>query len=153
MEKWASQHRELLETAAGVVFAVLLSGYGFGEVACSDWQNVAFSGASGLRSPGTNHAGGRTSIDLVTLGSGERTEVLADAPTAPILAPTPAGKTYLLYLSDTALMAQEFDGKSGDGPRKSLRAGRSDRAGSIPALKTTYRRTIPPLSHPMPARF
>src|SRR5262249_2213216 len=31
----------------------------------------------------TNHADGRTSIDLVTLGSGQRKEVLANAPSAP----------------------------------------------------------------------
>ncbi len=59
------------------------------------------------------HADGRTSIELASLGSLERTTVIADAASAPILAPTPRGKTYLLYLRDASLVAQEFDEASG----------------------------------------
>ena len=59
------------------------------------------------------HADGRTSIELASLGSLERTTVIPDTASAPILAPTPGGKTYLLYLRDTSLVAQEFDEASG----------------------------------------
>jgi len=59
------------------------------------------------------HADGRTSIELASLESLQRTTVIPDAANAPILAPTPGGKTYLLYLRDTSLVAQEFDEASG----------------------------------------
>jgi hypothetical protein len=39
--------------------------------------------------------------------------VLDDAFTAPILAPTPQGKTYLLYLQESDLFGQEFEERSG----------------------------------------
>ena len=39
--------------------------------------------------------------------------VLDDAFTAPILAPTPQGKTYLLYLRESDLFGQEFEERSG----------------------------------------
>src|SRR5215468_10180543 len=39
--------------------------------------------------------------------------VLDDADSAPILAPTPQGKTYLLYLQESDLFAQEFEERSG----------------------------------------
>jgi serine/threonine protein kinase len=60
------------------------------------------------------HRDGRNSIELASLGSLERTIVIPDsALSAPILAPTPGGKTYLLYLRDTSLVAQEYDEASG----------------------------------------
>lgn len=59
------------------------------------------------------HADQRTSIELASLGSFERTPVIPDAANAPVLAATPGGKTYLLYLRDTSLVAQEFDEASG----------------------------------------
>jgi hypothetical protein len=39
--------------------------------------------------------------------------VLDDADSAPILAPTPQGKTYLLYLRESDLFGQEFEERSG----------------------------------------
>lgn len=59
------------------------------------------------------HADRTPSIELGSLGSWERTTVIADAATVPILAPTPGGKTYLLLLRDGSLVAQEFDEPSG----------------------------------------
>ena len=53
------------------------------------------------------------SIQLARLGSTERTMVLDDADSAPILAPTPQGKTYLLYLRESDLFGQEFEERSG----------------------------------------
>src|SRR5262249_62309211 len=52
-------------------------------------------------------------IELVSLDSAERKMVLENATSAPILAHTPAGKTYLLYLKDATLQAREFDEASG----------------------------------------
>jgi Tol biopolymer transport system component len=52
-------------------------------------------------------------IELGSLGSTNRTMVLPNATSAAILAPTPDGKSYLLYLRDATLMAQEFDEKAG----------------------------------------
>jgi Tol biopolymer transport system component/predicted Ser/Thr protein kinase len=57
--------------------------------------------------------GDTSDIDLASLGSMERKLVLPNIFSAPILAPAPNGRSYLLYLGDTALMAQEFDEKSG----------------------------------------
>ena len=51
-------------------------------------------------------------IQLGRLGSTERALVL-DVASAPILSPTPAGPTYLLYLRERDLMAQEFDDRAG----------------------------------------
>ena len=59
------------------------------------------------------HADGRNSIELASLGSMGRTTVIPDAASAPILAPTPGGKTYVLYLRDASLVAQEYDEASG----------------------------------------
>jgi eukaryotic-like serine/threonine-protein kinase len=59
------------------------------------------------------HRDGRTSIELASPGSVERTMVIPDSASAPILAPTPGGKTYLLYLRDPSLVAQEYDEASG----------------------------------------
>jgi serine/threonine-protein kinase len=55
----------------------------------------------------------KSSIQLARLGSMERTMVLDDADSAPILAPTPQGKTYLLYLQESDLFGQEFEERSG----------------------------------------
>jgi Tol biopolymer transport system component len=57
--------------------------------------------------------GEKNSIQLGRLGSTERTMVLDDTDSAPILAPTPQGKTYLLYLRESDLFAQEFEERSG----------------------------------------
>src|SRR5262249_1476657 len=57
--------------------------------------------------------GEKSSIQLATLGSTERTMVLDDAGSAPILVPTPQGKTYLLYLRESDLFGQEFEERSG----------------------------------------
>jgi hypothetical protein len=57
--------------------------------------------------------GEKRSIQLATLGSTKRTMVLDDADSAPILAPTPHGKTYLLYLRESDLFGQEFEERSG----------------------------------------
>ena len=51
-------------------------------------------------------------IQLGRLGSTERALVL-DVASAPILSPTPAGPTYLLYLRERDLVAQEFDNHAG----------------------------------------
>jgi hypothetical protein len=60
------------------------------------------------------HVGGeKSSIQLATLGSTERTMVLEDVVSAPILAPTPQGTTYLLYLRKSDLFGQEFEERSG----------------------------------------
>ena len=53
------------------------------------------------------------SILLATLGSANRTRILDNVDNAPILAPMPGGKTYLLYLRGTDLFAQDFDQSSG----------------------------------------
>jgi hypothetical protein len=55
----------------------------------------------------------KSSIQLARLGSTERTMVLDDADSAPILAPTPQGKTYLLYVRESDLFGQEFEERSG----------------------------------------
>src|SRR5262249_51505633 len=57
--------------------------------------------------------GEKSSIQLATLGSTERTMVLDDTDSAPILAPTPQGNTYLLYLRESDLFGQEFEERSG----------------------------------------
>jgi serine/threonine-protein kinase len=57
--------------------------------------------------------GEKSSIQLANLSSTERTMVLGDADSAPILAPTPQGKTYLLYLQGSDLFGQEFEERSG----------------------------------------
>jgi Tol biopolymer transport system component len=43
----------------------------------------------------------RHSIELASLGSNQRSVILRDVASAPILAPTPTGKLYLLYLRDS----------------------------------------------------
>ena len=51
-------------------------------------------------------------LELAALGSTARRVVL-DVASAPVLAPAPNGKVYLLYLRDTSLMGQEFDETAG----------------------------------------
>jgi Tol biopolymer transport system component len=58
-------------------------------------------------------ANGQRSIQLAMLGSEKRTMVIDNVDTAPILAPTPQGKVYLLHLRESDLYAQEFDERSG----------------------------------------
>jgi Tol biopolymer transport system component len=55
----------------------------------------------------------RSSIQLGALGSAARTLVVENVVSAPVLAPTPRGKTYLLLLHESDLTAQEFDEASG----------------------------------------
>jgi len=55
----------------------------------------------------------RSSIQSGALGSTERTLVVDNVLSAPVLAPTPRGKTYLLLLRESDLTAQEFDEASG----------------------------------------
>jgi len=55
----------------------------------------------------------RGAIELATLGSAERTMVVSDSRSAPTIARTPAGNTYLLYIRDSDLLAQAFDETSG----------------------------------------
>lgn len=59
-----------------------------------------------------NHSDGTRNIELSTLGSMTRKIILRDLPSAAILAPTPDGRTYLLYLRESSLMAREFDEKA-----------------------------------------
>ena len=59
------------------------------------------------------NTGNRSSIQLGNLGSMATTMVIDDVESAPILAPTPIGTTYLLFLRAPDLMAQEFDETSG----------------------------------------
>jgi serine/threonine protein kinase len=56
----------------------------------------------------------RGSIELFTLGSSERKVVVPDNRSAPIVARTPVGKTYVLYMRESDLFAQEFDEPSGN---------------------------------------
>jgi eukaryotic-like serine/threonine-protein kinase len=59
--------------------------------------------------------GGETEngIHLASLDSADRRVIVDDVLSAPLLAPTPGGPTYLLYLQDEALVAQEFDQAAG----------------------------------------
>jgi len=53
------------------------------------------------------------SIQFGSLESGKRTTVVDNIVSAPILAPTPGGKTYLLFLKDSDLFVQEFEEATG----------------------------------------
>jgi Tol biopolymer transport system component len=50
-----------------------------------------------------------SAIQLATIGAKDRTLVADNILSAPIFAPTPNGKSYLLFMRDANLMAQEFD--------------------------------------------
>jgi serine/threonine protein kinase/Tol biopolymer transport system component len=54
-----------------------------------------------------------SSIQLAALGTMDRTMVLENVASAPLLAATPTGKTYLLYMRAPDLLVQEFDERSG----------------------------------------
>ena len=55
----------------------------------------------------------KSSIQLASLGSMGRTLVLDNVTSAPLVAATPRGRTYLLYIRAPDLMVQEFDERSG----------------------------------------
>jgi Tol biopolymer transport system component len=55
---------------------------------------------------------GNYHIDVASLGSPDRKLVLPGIMSAPVLARAPNGKTWLLYLVEASLMAQEFDEKA-----------------------------------------
>jgi hypothetical protein len=58
------------------------------------------------------HGDGSRNIELATLGSGKRKVILPGVISAPVLAPAPNGRAYLLYFREASLMAQEFDEKA-----------------------------------------
>jgi eukaryotic-like serine/threonine-protein kinase len=63
---------------------------------------------------------GASAIHLASIDSPERKVILKDVSSAVVVAPTPRGTTYLLYLQDDALVAREFDEKTSEvrgGPR------------------------------------
>jgi eukaryotic-like serine/threonine-protein kinase len=68
--------------------------------------------SDGRRFLGRVDADGGANIELAALGSAEHKLVLPDVGSAPILAPTPNGKVYLLYLREASLVAQAFDEKT-----------------------------------------
>jgi eukaryotic-like serine/threonine-protein kinase len=74
----------------------------------SDATNPAFL-SDGQRFLVRVNSDNRSSIQLCALGSSERRLVVDNVSSAPVLAPTPRGKTYLLFLREADLMAQEFD--------------------------------------------
>jgi serine/threonine protein kinase len=55
----------------------------------------------------------RSGIQLATLDSPERKLVVNDVFSAPLVAPTPRGTTYILYARDDGLVAHEFDERAG----------------------------------------
>jgi hypothetical protein len=58
--------------------------------------------------------GARSGIYLASLDLPERKLVVNDVISSVLIAPTPAGKTYLLYLRDEELVSQEFDEAAGE---------------------------------------
>jgi Tol biopolymer transport system component len=61
-----------------------------------------------------DHGDAGSAVYLASLTSPERKLVLDGVFSAVLVAPTPGGKTYLLYLRDDALVAQEFDEDAGN---------------------------------------
>ena len=55
---------------------------------------------------------GKSDIQMASLDSPDRRIVLSDVTSAAIIAPTPSGRTYLVYARDEALVAHEFDESS-----------------------------------------
>jgi serine/threonine protein kinase/Tol biopolymer transport system component len=55
----------------------------------------------------------RASVELATLGSSERTVLIPESRSAPIVARTPDGRTYVLYIREPDLLAQEFNETTG----------------------------------------
>jgi eukaryotic-like serine/threonine-protein kinase len=58
----------------------------------------------------------RSAIHLASLDSRERKLVVDDVFSAPLVAPTPRGTTYILYARDDGLVAQEFNENTGEVP-------------------------------------
>jgi Tol biopolymer transport system component len=56
---------------------------------------------------------GRSQIQQGSLDSSDRRTVLSDVTSAAVIAPTPSGRTYLVYARDDALVAHELDEASG----------------------------------------
>ena len=55
----------------------------------------------------------RSAIHLASLDSPDRKMILDNVFSAALVAPTPRGKTYLMYMRDTALVAHELDERAG----------------------------------------
>jgi Tol biopolymer transport system component len=87
-----------------------------------------------------------SAIHLASLDSTSRTLVVDGVLSAPLLAPTPGGRTYLLYLRDDALVAHEFDEVAGvvrGTPRVLVdRIGRVGNPPLLPAIGVTAAGTI-----------
>jgi eukaryotic-like serine/threonine-protein kinase len=60
-----------------------------------------------------SHANGTTSIRLGALNSKDTSLVVDNVESAPLAATTPAGKSYVFYLKESALVSQELNLKSG----------------------------------------
>jgi eukaryotic-like serine/threonine-protein kinase len=60
-----------------------------------------------------NTTPGKSSLLLASLDSSERKVIVPDVLSAAVVAPTPPGRTFLLYVRNEALVAQEFDEASG----------------------------------------
>ena len=60
-----------------------------------------------------NTTPGKSSLLLASLDSSERKVIVPDVLSAAVVAPTPSGRTFLLYVRNEALVAQEFDEASG----------------------------------------
>ena len=61
-----------------------------------------------------SHGETMSAIHLASLDSPARKSILDDVSSAVLVAPTPRGATYLLYLRDEELVAQEFDERAGE---------------------------------------
>src|SRR5262245_5115759 len=81
---------------------------------------------------------GASSIHLASLDSKDRKVLIADVLSAPLVAQTPQGASYLLYLRNDALVAQELDERAGD--LKGTPRGGIDRIGRVanPAIMPTF---------------
>ena len=56
---------------------------------------------------------GASKLELATLGSPDRKVILENADSAGLVAPTPDGRTYVLYLRANTVMAPAFDERAG----------------------------------------
>jgi Tol biopolymer transport system component len=61
-----------------------------------------------------SHGEGPSAIHLASLDSPDRKSILDNVMSAVVVAPTPADRTFLLYLRDEGLVAQEFDERAGE---------------------------------------
>jgi serine/threonine protein kinase len=98
------QRSGLMRIAAGSGSATPVQGAGRFPYFLQDGRRYLVSSEAG---------DGKRSIQLAMLDSEKRTMVIDDVDSGPILAPTPQGKTYLLYLRESDLYGQEFDEHSG----------------------------------------